>query len=178
MEGFIPGQDPQFDAAIQKLAEFQYNKFIVKIRMYARIAQELARASTCARVQVGAVLLKDWRIIATGWNGVASGRQHCKDVFKGIPLWIPENNEKHRIFSSNEELHAEQNIIGIAAKNGISTNDTTLVITTSPCSQCAKLLIAAGIKCVYYIEEYDRDPNGIILLKNNKIEVEKINLGA
>ena len=145
-----------------------------KLQMYARIAQEFAGASTCARVQVGAVLLKNGRIIASGWNGTASGKIHCKDWFANIDLTVPEENEKHRIFSNDNELHAEQNIIGICARNGISTDGTVLVSTTSPCSQCAKLLITAGIKEVYYIEEYDRDKNGIKLLLDNNIKVKQI----
>ena len=145
-----------------------------KLKMYARIAQEFAGASTCARVQVGAVLLKNGRIIASGWNGSPSGKIHCKDWFANIDLTVPEENEKHRIFSNDNELHAEQNIIGICARNGISTDGTVLVSTTSPCSQCAKLLITAGIKEVYYIEEYDRDKNGIKLLQDNNIKVKQV----
>ena len=147
-----------------------------KLRMYANIVQELAKASTCARVQVGAILIKDGRIISTAWNGVAAGQEHCKQVFAGVDLTLEENKEKHKKFSSSRELHAEQNLIGLAAKNGISTNNTTLIVTTSPCSQCAKLIITAGISSVYYIDVYDRDPYGLVLLQDTNIITHQIKL--
>ncbi|MCK4259915.1 MAG: hypothetical protein KAX49_13115 [Halanaerobiales bacterium] len=79
------------------------------------------------------------------------------------------------MFSKQNELHAEQNLIAYCAKNNISTNNTILFISLSPCITCAKLILATGIKMVYYIIKYDKDSTGIKFLKDNNINCKKIN---
>ena len=73
-------------------------------------------------------------------------------------------------------IHAEQNALGWAARNGVSTEGADLYISISPCSYCAKLIVAAGIKKVYYLKEYDRDSNGIAFLNKNGIICEIVNI--
>lgn len=149
-------------------------------KLFITTAKEVAKCSTCSRVKVGAVLVKEGRIIATGWNGVPSGKEHCEDRFKKELKEYKEAvkcgeghlhpfNKIHHDFAVANELHAEQNLIAFCARNGIDTDDTTLYLTTSPCSQCAKLLLAAGIKEVKFIELYDRDTTGVEFLKENGV---------
>jgi len=80
----------------------------------------------------------------------------------------------HHKFSEKNEIHAEQNAIGFASRNGLSTKDSDLYISVSPCIYCAKLIWAAGIKNVYYIEEYDRSIEGIEFLNENNIKCKEL----
>lgn len=122
------------------------------------VAWVFAEQSYCKRRQVGAVLVKDNRILATGYNGTISGRSNdCED----------DNNN-----TLQEVLHAEQNVIAFAAKNGIPMDGCTLYVTTNPCQDCAKLLVQAGIKEVVYQEVY-RDVKGLELLADNGVKVVK-----
>lgn len=143
--------------------------------MFTDILGILEKRSTCSRVKVAALIVKDGRIISTGWNGVPAGHTHCTEVFDCLDKDSEEYLEEHRIFSERNEGHAEQNAIGYAARNGITTDNSTLYVSKSPCSSCAKLIIAAGITTVYYTEMYDRDPYGIKLLEKSNIEVKNIN---
>jgi len=103
-----------------------------------RIAELTADRSTCDRAEVGAVAVKDRRIIMSGYNGSPSGMEHC--------------NEKHYLINGHCEatVHAEQNIIAQAAKHGIALEGATIYVTHSPCFHCLKLLISAGIKTIMY----------------------------
>lgn len=131
--------------------------------------------STCKRLKVAALIVKDSRIISMGINGVPSGFAHCCDIFHNVDLTTDDGRAKHLEFSNTHETHAEQNAIGYAARNGIKTNNCDMYVSISPCNACAKLIIAAGIKNVYYLNEYDRpDMSGIIILKQAKINVLKI----
>lgn len=131
----------------------------------------IQKSSTCKRVQVAALLVKDDRIIATGKNGVASGKQHCCDIFKSVD----ENfHQYHHDFSVRYELHAEQNLISFCAKNGIATAGCTLYVSHSPCIYCAKIILASGITSVRFVERYDRDVSGIEFLLENDIECSQL----
>ena len=157
-------------------------------QLFTDIATLVAEQSTCTRLHVGAVLVKDKRIISIGYNGVASGQKHCEDYFK--ELYLKEYEQKypsfeeflktkefydlHGKFSNDNELHAEQNALLFAAKSGITTEGTTLYITLSPCIHCAKIITAAGIEKVYFSELYDRSQEGINFLKKNKIPCEQL----
>lgn len=121
------------------------------------IAEKFSTLSTCERLKVGAVITKNNRIISTGYNGVPSGLKHCCEIYKGIDFSIPENDEVHRKFSAHYELHAEQNAIVEAAKNGIALNGSILYTTVEPCDYCRKLIAQSGIKKVYYRYKYDRN---------------------
>lgn len=111
----------------------------------------VAERSTCLRRKVGAVLVKDKRILATGYNGAPSGLKHCLDIGclrekEGIP-----SGERHELCRG---LHAEQNVIIQAAYHGISIANSTLFCTNLPCAICTKMLINAGINRIFYREGY------------------------
>jgi len=139
-------------------------------KYFKKILKETAVMSTCERVQVGCVIVRDGRIISTGWNGVPAGQEHCKNeyAFGGLPI------ESHHTWSTKNELHAETNAIGYAAQNGVSTKDADLYTSVSPCIDCAKLIIAAGIFKVIYVNDYDRSDDGKNFLRKNNIHMEKI----
>ena len=151
-----------------------------KRRLYYKVLKAFEEASTCGRVKVSSVIVKNGRIISTGWNGVPSGKKHCEDHFSesGFDVSMSYMKEEHHKFAKRNEIHAEQNSIAYAARNGISTNGAQLYTSWSPCTECAKLICAAGISKVYYLEEYDRETAGIAFLEDNGISViqmEKIN---
>ncbi len=131
------------------------------------LAHVVARRSTCLRQKVGAVIVKDKRILATGYNGPPSGMPHCIDVgCLRERLGVPSGE---RIELCNG-LHAEQNAIIQAAKFGISIDGATMYTTHCPCITCAKMIINAGIKRVVYGREY-ADKRGLELLKKAGIEI-------
>ena len=134
----------------------KYNRFFMDV------ALRTAQMSYAIRSKVGSVLVKDNRIIATGWNGTPAGADNCCEE-----TCVSELKTKPNV------IHAEANIIYFCAKNGIKTDGTILYITLSPCSTCALAIIQAGIKKVYYHEEY-RDTTGLDILRESDIEVEKL----
>jgi dCMP deaminase len=118
---------------------------------FMNISRQIAERSTCLRRKVGALLVRDKRILATGYNGAPSGIRHCIDVgclreSKGIA-----SGEHHELCRG---LHAEQNAIIQAALHGIAINGSSIYCTHQPCSLCAKMLINAGIKEIFYLEGY------------------------
>lgn len=118
---------------------------------FMSITELVAQRSTCLRRKVGAILVRDKRIIATGYNGAPSGIRHCLDVGclreqQGIP-----SGERHELCRG---LHAEQNAIIQAALHGVGVAGATLFCTNMPCSICSKMLINARIEKIYYREGY------------------------
>lgn len=138
--------------------------------MFINVAKEISKRSTCCRKQVGSILVSDKKkIISCGWNGVPKGKDHCFDVFS-VEMRKEESFYKtHGEWSKDNELHSELNCIIYCDHEELKT--ATLYTTLSPCSECAKIIIASEIKRVVYSELYDRDQKGIILLKNNNVEV-------
>ncbi len=134
---------------------------------FMEIAHVVAKRSTCLRQKVGAVIVKDKRILATGYNGAPSGLPHC-DVVGCLreKLSVP-SGERQELCRG---VHAEQNAIIQAAKFGISVDGGTLYSTHCPCITCAKIIINAGIRRVVYGREY-ADKNGLKLLEEAGIEV-------
>ena len=141
--------------------------------IFMETARLFAKRSTCCRKKVGGVLVKDNRIICCGYNGTPHNSIHCDDVFKDEIDHSDLNfMRKHKEFSDKQELHCEQNIISYCARNGIMTNGTTLFLTLSPCSGCAKLIYTAGISRVVYDEHYDRpEIDGVEFLRDRGIYV-------
>ena len=122
---------------------------------YLRMARIWAENSYCKRRQVGALVVKDKMIISDGYNGTPSGFENvCED----------ENN-----VTKPYVLHAEANAITKIARSNNSSNGATMYVTASPCIECAKLIIQAGIKRVVYCEEY-RSEEGLDLLRKVGIE--------
>jgi dCMP deaminase len=119
---------------------------------FMQIADVAATRSTCLRRRVGAVLVYDRRILATGYNGVPSGIAHCSE--RGClreELGVPSGTQ-HELCRG---LHAEQNALIQAARHGgIAADGATLYCTTQPCVQCAKLLVNAGVRRIVYRESY------------------------
>lgn len=116
-----------------------------------KIAQEVSTRSTCLRRRVGAVIVKDKRILATGYNGAPAGLNHCLEVgCLRDQLNVP-SGEKHELCRG---LHAEQNAVIQAALHGVPISGSSLYSTHKPCSLCAKILINAGVKEIRYIEGY------------------------
>ncbi|PLX98949.1 MAG: cytidine deaminase [Desulfuromonas sp.] len=115
------------------------------------IAKLVAKRSTCLRRQVGAVIVKDKNILATGYNGTPSGITHCSETgCLREQLKIP-SGERHELCRG---LHAEQNVIVQAAKHGINIDGSTLYCTSSPCIICSKMIINSGIKEIVYLDGY------------------------
>jgi len=129
---------------------------------FMNIARQVATRATCDRKRVGAVIVKDKNILATGYNGSISGMPHCDEVGH-----MMENG--HCVAT----IHAEANAILQAAKHGVSINGADIYITASPCWNCFKLLANAGIKRIFYGEFY-RDRRSIEVAK--KIGIELISL--
>ena len=121
---------------------------------FMEITKLVATRSTCIRRQVGAIIVKDKKILTTGYNGSPSGYDHCLDVgCLRIQLNVPSGT-RHELCRA---IHAEQNAIVQAATSGISIQGGTLYCTTHPCSLCIKMIANAGIKRIYYIEGYPDD---------------------
>jgi dCMP deaminase len=113
---------------------------------FMNIAHEVAKRSTCERAQVGAVIVREKRILTTGYNGSPRGLSHCTEV--GC---LMENGHCVRT------LHAEQNAIIQAALHGVITEGATIYVTHQPCFNCAKTIINAGISEIVYDKEYKDD---------------------
>lgn len=126
-------------------------------KSYLEMARVWARNSYCKRRQVGALLVKDRMIISDGYNGTPSGFENVCEDENGI--------------TKPYVLHAEANAISKVAKSGNSSQGATLYVTASPCMECAKLIIQAGIKRVVYLDEY-RILDGVELLRRAGIECE------
>ena len=118
---------------------------------FMAITEQVAQRATCTRRHIGAVLVKEKRILATGYNGVPSGLAHCDEVGclreqRGIP-----SGTQHELCRG---IHAEQNAVIQAARHGIAIDGATCYCTHQPCVLCAKILINAGIVGIVYREAY------------------------
>lgn len=142
------------------------------INAYMDVAHRFAQLSTAKRLQVGAIIVKDDRIISIGYNGMPSGwTNECEDqVFE---YSIGPGDDVFRLKTKPEVIHAEANAIAKLAKSPESGVDSILFLTHSPCIQCAKQIYTAGIKEVFYKEDY-RDPAGIEFLEKCNIKVTKV----
>ncbi len=118
---------------------------------FMQIAKLVSKRSTCVRRDVGAVIVKDKHIISTGYNGAPRGLEHCLDI--GC-IRKKNNVPSGKMHELCRAIHAEQNAIIQASLNGASTEGATLYCTHSPCVICAKMIINAKIRKVYYSEGY------------------------
>ncbi|TAK10323.1 dCMP deaminase family protein [bacterium] len=115
---------------------------------FMTITRQVAERSTCKRAKVGAVIVRDKNILATGYNGAPAGMPHCIDV--GCLIYqskTPNGDTEENCFRT---IHAEMNAIAQAAKNGASIKDASIYITHTPCIHCLKVLVNTGIKNIYY----------------------------
>jgi dCMP deaminase len=170
-------------------------------RFFMQTAKNASEFSHCVSLKVGCVITKNDRIISTGYNGTVSSFINCDEVNFKLDIKNPEDRIKHHSFSEKFEIHSEMNAILDLTKRGMSTDGATVYITTAPCHNCAKLIIAAGILRVVYLNNYDlekvkditknftpsivdffddgilyEDLSGIDILKLSNIQVEKISL--
>lgn len=132
---------------------------------FMNIAKLVSERSTCLRRHVGAILVKDRRILATGYNGAPKGLAHC--LQRGCLRETIPSGQRHELCRG---VHAEQNAIIQAAVAGVSIEGSTLYCTNQPCVLCAKMLINAGIAKIYFAGSY---PDGLAkeLLEEAKIEL-------
>ena len=121
---------------------------------FMAIAEEVARRSTCLGRQVGAIVVVDRRILATGYNGAPSHVPHCEEVGCLREQMKVPSGERHELCRG---LHAEQNAMIQAAKHGVRIDGATLYTTHHPCSMCAKMAINAGIRRIVCLEDYPDD---------------------
>ena len=143
-------------------------------------AERFAQLSSAVRLQVGAVVVKDNRIISIGYNGMPSGWtnecEHVVDIAKTDPRY-DYNNFTKELKTKDEVIHAEANAIIKLARDGESGNGSSLFCTHAPCIHCAKLIHGAGIDKVYYRHSY-RDEDGLSFLQKCKINVEKVDFNS
>ncbi|MCJ7841813.1 ComE operon protein 2 [Lederbergia sp. NSJ-179] len=125
----------------------------------------LSSRSTCTRLAVGATIVRDKRMIAGGYNGSIAGGTHCIDE----GCYVIDN---HCV----RTIHAEMNALLQCAKFGVATEGAEIYVTHFPCLQCCKALIQAGIKAIYYAEDYKNHPYAIELLEQAHVKMEKVPL--
>ena len=130
----------------------------------------VAKRSTCLRRSVGAIIVKDKRILTTGYNGAPSGIRHCLEVGCLREQLNVASGERHELCRG---IHAEQNAIIQAAFHGVSIKDSTIFCTNLPCSICAKMIINAGIKKIYYQSGY-ADAISEDMLQEASVEIIKV----
>lgn len=132
---------------------------------FMSLAKLVSSRSTCLRRKVGAIIVKDRRVLSTGYNGAPRGITHCEELGCLREKLNVSMGERHEICRG---LHAEQNAIIQAALHGIKIEESVIYTTNQPCSICTKMIINAGIKKVYYLEEYE-DKLAKDLLEESKI---------
>ena len=141
---------------------------------FMEIAGIVAKRSTCLRRHVGALIVRDKRILSTGYNGAPSGLAHCADLGCVREERKVASGERHELCRG---LHAEQNAIIQAAFHGVSIRDAVLYSTHLPCSICVKMIINAGIREVRYLEGYP-DDLAANLISESGIIIERVSMGA
>ena len=139
-------------------------------RNFINIALEIASASKCVSKSVGAVIVKNGRILSTGYNGTPAGYTNCCEH------WNNEYTNEHHEWSKTYEIHAEMNAIIWAAREGISIKDATIYVTLEPCSDCSKNIIASGIKRIVYDKSYEHTNSDMVtkFIKENSVIIEQI----
>lgn len=147
---------------------------------YIKVAKACAENSKAAKLQVGAIIVKDNQIISDGFNGTPSGFDNVCEVKKVVdPEVCLKCGQKHCESCDNlvletkpEVLHAESNAITKCARSGRASEGATIYITHSPCLSCAKLIVQAGIKRVVYADPY-KNEDGVNLLRQAGINIER-----
>lgn len=136
--------------------------------VFMKTAFLFASKSKCVSHHVGAVIVKNERIISVGYNGTPPGLKNCCEIFDATNF----DRAKHSIWSKDNEIHAEMNALMYASKTNIETDGADVYVTISPCNDCLKNLTASGIKNVFYLYLYDGSILNPELLK--KINVQEV----
>jgi dCMP deaminase len=152
--------------------------------IYMNFANMLSLKSTCRRGQAGCVVVKNGRVISTGYNGSPAGATECisreacrqKGSTINIAFSFKEQPTDHLIDTDGcfDSLHAEANAFGFCAKNGIATEGSIVYLTGPPCKPCAQLMVASGVKVVYYNDKVYRNDDGLIYCKLYGIDLIKL----
>jgi dCMP deaminase len=119
---------------------------------FLNITRQVAERSTCTRAKVGAVIVRERSMLASGYNGAPSGLPHCTEV--GCLVYQSQTPDGELEENCYRTIHAEINAIAQAAKNGVSIRDADIYVTHTPCIHCLKVLINTGIKRIFYDREY------------------------
>ena len=137
------------------------------IRYFSNVAEVTSKLSHAKKLRVGCIIVKDNRILSVGYNGTPSGWDNeCENIISDV--W--EEPDLHNLETKPEVLHAEANALMKLCSSTESSKDADLFITHAPCMHCAKLIYQAGIKNVYYINEY-RSDEGIRFLEKSGVKV-------
>jgi dCMP deaminase len=148
------------------------------INAYMDVAERFAELSSARRLHVGAIVVKDDRIISIGYNGMPSGwDNNCEDEVVDSFAGFEGAIHNTRLRTKPEVLHAETNAIAKLAKSNESGMGATMFITHAPCLDCAKLIYQSGISSVLYRDTY-RDTSGITFLKKSGIQVTQVEKGS
>lgn len=137
---------------------------------FMEIAAVVAKRSTCMRNNVGAIIVKNKRILSTGYNGAPRGLEHCLDIGCLRDERNIESGTRHEVCRA---VHAEQNAIIQCAIHGASTEGATLYCTHQPCILCTKMMINAGIRRVVFREGYP-DPESVDYLNAAEVEIRQL----
>ena len=155
------------------------------IEMFMTIAETVAKQSYAKRLQVGAIVVKDDRVISIGYNGMPAGWDNCceEKVYADETNYESQDWEfveedsglmlKYNTVTKEEVIHAEANAVAKLAKSSESGNDAAMFITHAPCIQCAKIIYGAGIKDVFYRYKY-KDEKGLEFLNKCNIKTEQV----
>lgn len=127
-----------------------------KHKIFLDVAEKLSEMSHCISHKVGCILVKDGRIISTGYNGTPAGFINCNDVNQFLNIEDKADRNIHHNFSETYEIHAEINAILCAAKNGICIENSILYSSLQPCNNCLKMICNSGIKTVIFRYSYDK----------------------
>jgi dCMP deaminase len=139
------------------------------IKTYMDVAESFAKLSSAVRLQVGAIVVKDDRIISIGYNGMPTGWDNCCEEVVPPNEWV----EFEQLKTKPEVLHAETNAIAKLAKSSESGLGAAMFVTHAPCIDCAKLVYQSGIATVYYKHNY-RSTQGLEFLTKSKVDVIKV----
>jgi dCMP deaminase len=138
---------------------------------FLTITRQVAERSTCLRAKVGAVIVRDKNILATGYNGAPAGMPHCTDV--GCLVYTSRTPAGELEENCFRTIHAEINAIAQAAKNGAVIRDADIYVTHTPCIHCFKVLVNTGIRRIFYDREYKRDTLAE-LLRHTEVQLEHV----
>ena len=130
---------------------------------FLRMALLASERATCQRLKVGAVIVKNKNVLATGYNGSASGEVHCID--EGCLM-----RDGHCI----RTIHAEQNALLQCAKHGVNVNGASIYVTHFPCLHCTKRLVTVGIREIVYLNDYRNDEYALYLIERSGIKLRKV----
>lgn len=166
-------QNAELSAAFQKAAEFPRPTWDEYFLMLAKLA---ATRSTCIAFPVGAVIVKNKQVVATGYNGSPSGSAHC--TAQGYCYPGLSSCDANKTMPSRA-VHAESNAIAQAAKHGTATEDASIYVTLEPCLSCLKLIISAGIQEVFYETTFNSGEKALVrdsFVKEGLVTLKQIHL--